>query len=477
MNTTQKETSVIVIGAGPAGLSAAYALAQKGIKVTVFEASPYIGGMSRSFDLWGQRVDLGPHRFFSKNPKINQFFNELIKEDYTLVNRLTRIYYKKRFFNYPLKIFNVLKNLNLITIIQILSNYAYQRLFPYKNPNTFEQWVTNRFGKTLYTIFFKHYTEKLWGIPCSKIDADWAAQRIKGLSLFEAVISALKNNKGNEHKTLVDQFAYPKNGTGTLYENATNAIEAMGGHVHLNTPIANLHIEDGVCKGVITTDGTVHKADQVISSMPITNLIKGLPNVPNKVQEAVDQLYFRNTILVYLEVNQSNLFQDNWIYVHSPDVTHGRITNFRNWCPSLNKDKQSSILCLEFWAFDNDEIWTATDDYLGNLAIKELKTLGLVSKDEPINNYHIVRVPKCYPVYETGYQAHLKTIENYLDTINGLTPIGRYGAFKYNNQDHSILMGLLAAEKIADNKTIDLWSINTDTEYQEEGKIKDVLVQ
>ncbi|SEK91727.1 UDP-galactopyranose mutase [Aquimarina amphilecti] len=468
---------VIVIGAGPAGLSAAYTLSKNDIDVEVFEASSNIGGMSRSFDLWGQRVDLGPHRFFSKEPKINNFFDEIVKDDYTLVNRLTRIYYKKRFFDYPLKLLNVLGNLSIATIFSILFYYGKQRLFPVRNPETFEKWVTNRFGKKLYTIFFKYYTEKLWGIPCSKIDADWAAQRIKGLSLFEAVWNAFKGNKGNKHKTLVDEFSYPKNGTGTLYERSAIYVEENDGVIHKNKPVQSIVIENNQCKGIITIDGEKHEADYVISSMPLTSLLKGMDSVPKAVLGASNKLYFRNTILVYLEIDRDDLFEDNWIYVHSPEVKHGRITNFRNWCPSLNKGKKSTILCLEFWAFDSDSIWSADDKYLSDLAIRELKVLKLINESEVVNNAKIVRVPKCYPVYEIGYRNHLDVIENYLDNIEKLIPIGRYGAFKYNNQDHSILMGILAAENIINNTNVDLWKINTDTEYQEDGDVKDVLIQ
>ncbi|MHA7056575.1 FAD-dependent oxidoreductase [Aquimarina sp. M1] len=468
---------VIIIGAGPAGLSAAYTLSKNDIAIEVFEASRYVGGMSRSFDLWGQRVDLGPHRFFSKDSRINNFFNEIIKDDYTLVNRRTRIYYKENFFDYPLKLLNVLGNLSIVTIFSILFYYGKRRIFPINNPETFEEWITNRFGERLYIIFFKYYTEKLWGIPCYKIDADWAAQRIKRLSLFEAVWSAFKRNKRNKHKTLVDEFSYPKNGTGTLYERSASSIEKNGGVIHKNTLIQSVFVKDNVCKGVITSDGEKHEADYVISSMPITSLIKGMKFVPKEVLNATNKLQFRNTILVYLEIDRDDLFEDNWIYVHSPEVKHGRITNFRNWCPSLNKGKKSTILCLEFWAFDTDAIWKKDDRFLSELATSELKVLKLISDSEIICNAKVVRVPKCYPVYQIGYKGHLNSIKKYLDSIDNLIPIGRYGAFKYNNQDHSILMGILSAENIIYNTGIDLWEINTDTEYQEDGEVKDVLIQ
>lgn len=467
---------ILIIGAGPAGLSCAYELAKQGVNVAIFEASEHVGGMSRSFDLWGQKVDLGPHRFFSKEKQVNAFFHELVKEDYTLVNRQTRIFYKNRFFEYPLKLGNVFTNLSLFTIIKILWDYLLIKVKPIKTPSTFEEWVINRFGKKLFETFFKSYSEKLWGIPCSQIDASWAAQRIKSLSLIEAVIFAIKGDKKKKHKTLLDQFAYPKNGTGQLYLNCAKKIIEKGGQIHLNTPVKKVLLENQLAKGIVLMDGTIVKADVVVSSMPLTTLIKGFDNVPVKIKEAGNQLYFRNTILVYLEVDSIDLFKDNWIYIHSPQVKHGRITNFRNWCPSLNKDKKSSILCMEFWAFETDDIWKMNDDEISTIAKKELRLLKLFSEKFEIKQTKVVRVPKCYPVYEVEYQDHLNVIRDYLSGFENLVPIGRYGAFKYNNQDHSILMGILAAQNITKEKQVDLWKINTDTEYQEEGIVKDVLI-
>lgn len=469
----------IVIGAGPAGLSCAYQLAKKGHNVEVYEASPYIGGMSRSFDLWNQRVDLGPHRFFSKQKEINEFFSELIKEDYTLVDRQTRIYYRNRFFDYPIKLGNVLKNLPPWIILQVMWYYAVQMVNPIKDPKNFEEWVTNKFGKKLFEIFFKNYTEKLWGIKCTEIDADWAAQRIKTLTLFGAVKAALVGNKGNKHKTLVDQFAFPKNGTGTLYERAAEKIEELGGKVHLKTPIKRVILDENNSKatGIELVNGEVVEAANIVSTMPLTHLIKGFDNVPSRVKSAIDSLYFRNTILVYLEVDANNLFTDNWLYIHSPNVKHGRITNFQNWCPTLNKGQETTIICMEYWCFEQDKIWNGEEQEIVELAKKEIYEINLIDEQHKILNTKLIKIPKCYPVYETGYQSKMQDVVNWLKPIVGLYPIGRYGAFKYNNQDHSILMGLLAADKIADNKEVDLWQINTDTEYQEDGKIKDVLIQ
>lgn len=469
----------IVIGAGPAGLSCARELAKQSKEVKVYEASENIGGMSRSFDLWGQRVGLGPHRFFSKQKEINSFFTDLIKDDYTLVNRQTRIYYRNKFFDYPIKLGNVIKNLPIWVIFQVGWHYILQMIFPIKEPKNFEEWVTNKFGKKLFQIFFKNYTEKLWGIKCSQIDADWAAQRIKTLTLFGAVKAAMFGNKGNKHKTLVDQFAYPKNGTGTLYERAADNIKENGGGLLLSSPIKRVLLDEGNKKtiGVELADGTIEKADNVVSTMPLTLLLKGFNNVPEKVTKAADKLYFRNTILVYLEVDADNLFTDNWLYIHAPNVKHGRITNFRNWCPSLNRDKKTTIICMEYWCFEQDDIWVGDENNITDLAQEEIYKINLIPNTVKILNTKVIKIPKCYPVYETGYQENINTVIEFLKPIKGLFPIGRYGAFKYNNQDHSILMGLLAAEKIIEEKEIDLWSINTDTEYQEEGEIKDVLIQ
>lgn len=463
---------IIIIGAGPAGLTCAYKLIESGCEVEVFEASPHVGGLARSFELWGQRVDCGPHRFFSQDKIVNDFFKEVVADEYVMVNRLTRIYYNNRFFYYPLKVFNVLSNLNLYTVAHILISYFHQRINPIKNPKTFEEWVVNKFGHKLFSIFFKNYSEKLWGIPCSKIDADWAAQRIKKLSLWEAVKGALFGDKKKKHKTLVDQFAYPATGTGAIYEKMKKFIETKQGKIHLMTPVKKiLKDESEKIIGVELVSGEKNFSDYVVSTMPLTLMVKGLDNVPDEVKYACDELYYRNTILVYLEVNSINLFPDNWIYIHSPEVKHGRITNFRNWSPSLCRDKNTSILCMEYWCFENDGIWKAGDKHLSDIAINELRKIKLIPKDAQVLNTFVLRLPRCYPVYETGYGKHLSSIQNYVNSIPNLFAIGRYGAFKYNNQDHSILMGLLAAREILTGQNQNLWNINTDTEYQEKAEV------
>jgi protoporphyrinogen oxidase len=463
--------SVIIIGAGPAGLTAAYELTKKGNKVTVIESTGSVGGMAKSFELFGQIVDCGPHRFFSSDKIVNDLFHEVVEDDYTLVNRLTRIYYKNKFFDYPLKLGNVLKNLTPVEIVQILWSYAFQRVFAKKNLDTFEDWVTDKFGKKLFQMFFKTYSEKLWGIRCDQIDSDWAAQRIKKLSLYEAVKAAIFGNKGNKHKTLVDQFAYPNHGTGEVYEKMARSIVNKGGEILFNKKIKNIDVLDKTVQSLTDENGIVYTADIIISTMPLTLLLQGMSEIDQGILDLSKKLYFRNTTLVYLEVDSNKLFPDNWIYVHSPEVKHGRITNFRNWCPTINKEKDTTILCMEFWSFDHEELWGYSDEQLSELAAKEIRTLNLIQSSSKILNTSVMRIPKCYPVYETGYMENLQPVIDYLKGFKNLYPIGRYGSFKYNNQDHSILMGILIARQIDTGRDQNLWSINTDSDYQEETEI------
>lgn len=462
-----------IIGAGPAGITAAYQLAKEGFEVDVYEASDAIGGMSRTIDLWNQKVDLGPHRFFSSDPRVNQVWLELVENDYEMVNRLTRIFYKNSFFHYPLKPWNAFSNLGVSEAINCGFSFARQMVLPSKPPKkgeTFESWVVNKFGRRLFEIFFKTYSEKLWGIKCDELDSDFASQRIKNLSLLEALKNAFFGNKGNKHKTLVDEFAYPHQGSGVVYERMAEAVKNFGGKINLKTPIERVLVKNKKVVGIETINGEFREYDEVISTMPLTRLVSQLPEVPEKIVNSAKSLKFRNTILVYLNVKSTDLFTDNWLYIHSDNLLTGRITNFRNWSSQLYGDEKTSILALEYWCYDDDEIWSTEQSNLIALAIQEIRKTGLIG-DAEILDGHVHRVKNCYPVYYKGYKEKLKPVENYLSTINGLSVIGRYGAFKYNNQDHSILMGLLAAENIAHGTNHNLWEINTDYEYQESATI------
>ncbi|HVS78665.1 MAG TPA: FAD-dependent oxidoreductase [Candidatus Saccharimonadales bacterium] len=472
MAKSKEVKKIAIIGAGPAGITAAYTLAKNGVKVDLYEASPFVGGMARSIELWGQTVDIGPHRFFSSDPRVNGVWLEVIGRDYEMVNRLTRLIFRNKFYYYPVRAGDALKNLGVVEAARCIFSYAAQRtgLSKPDSKGTFEEWVTTRFGKRLYQHFFKTYSEKLWGIPCTQLDADFAAQRIKKLSMYEAIKSALFGGGGEKHKTLVDQFAYPKKGTGEVYERMRDHILKNGGKIYMKTPVKAVVNKGKEVSGIELESGKVRDYDQVISSMPITLLLDRLGGVPAEVRKANQTLKFRNTVIVYLLVKGGKLFPDNWIYVHSADLRMGRITNFRNWVPSINRGKKDTILALEYWCFDEDDFWHWQDKQYIDLAKEEIVKTGLV-KPGQIKDGKVVRVPKCYPVYGRGYQKPLKKVENFLRQFKNLQVIGRYGAFKYNNQDHSILMGLLAAENVLGNGPHDIWGINTDYEYQESSKI------
>jgi protoporphyrinogen oxidase len=460
---------IAVIGAGPAGMTAAYELAKNNIEVEVFEAGPSVGGMAKTIDLWNQKVDIGPHRFFSNDTRINELWLEVAGNDYEMVDRLTRIYYNKKFFHYPIKAMDALKNLGIGEAVNCVWHYGLEQLSPTKNISTFEGWVTNRFGKRLYQIFFKTYTEKLWGISCDVLDADFAAQRIKKFSLGEAMKTALFGNSG-KHKTLVDQFAYPHGGTGIIYDRMAKFVESKGYKVNLSSPVQCVITKEGKACGIELENGIVKDFDHVITSMPFTQMVQRLPDVPQNIKEAAIKLKFRNTIIVYLNVQAKDLFPDNWLYVHSNDLQMGRLTNFRNWVPQINGKEQSTICALEYWCYDEDEFWSMDNEKLIALGKDELRKTGLIGNAQ-ISAGFVYRIPKCYPVYSTGYKEILGPIEQYLSGIKNLHVIGRYGAFKYNNQDHSILMGRLAVENILQNKGHNLWEINTDYDNYQESSV------
>ncbi len=462
-----------IIGAGPAGITAAYQLSKSNAEVEVFEAGDNVGGLSRTIELWGQLVDLGPHRFFSNDPRINRVWLEAVGDDYKMVDRLTRIYYQKRFFHYPLKPANALWNMGVASATTCLFSYFKEKVRPSYGPGdaeTFESWVVTRFGRKLFNMFFKSYSEKLWGIPCDQLDADFAAQRIKKFTLGEAIKSALGIG-GKKHKTLVDQFAFPTAGTGLVYERMAKAVEARGGAVNLNTPVRRIVHDSRVVSGIELASGEVKPFDHVISTMPLTHLVKGLGDLPADVQQSVEQLKFRNTVLVYLHVAGRNLFPDQWLYVHSPDLGTGRVTNFCNWVPDLNRGSPNTILALEYWCYDEDPLWQEDDATLIERAGREMRSTGLIG-DAAILAGHVHRIKRCYPVYATGYKKHLEPVVAHLREYRNLQVIGRYGSFKYNNQDHSILMGVLAAENLVEGKQHDLWAVNTDSEYQEAATVE-----
>ncbi|MFM6455031.1 MAG: NAD(P)/FAD-dependent oxidoreductase, partial [Planktothrix sp.] len=463
---------IYILGAGPAGLAAAYTLTKQGHSVVVVERDHQVGGLAKSIEYQGFILDYGPHRFYTKIAPVLQLWDEVLGTEQVTVNRLTRIYYGGKYFSYPLKAQQVLSALGLVETFRIILSYLAVRLFPKRQTNNFAEWVENKFGKRLSEIFFEGYTEKLWGIPCTEISADWAAQRIKGLSLSKAIKNALLGNDGKV-KNLIDQFQFPRLGSGQLYEKIADYLQQHQQPILLNTEVIQVHdhhsqVTHLTLRNRITKEETTVACGGVISSIPLTHLIQQLQqSPPQPVIDAAKSLKFRNTILVYLMVEGGNLFPDNWLYINDPRVQVGRVTNFANWSPEMLANAEQTPLCCEYWCNFDDDLWQCPEDELRILAEKELRKIGLL-KNQTVSGGFIVRLPRTYPVYAGNYQAALSEIKHYLQTFQNLQLVGRYGAFKYNNQDHSLLMGIFAAENVLTPGKHNLWDINSDSEYVEE---------
>lgn len=466
----ESRRKVIVIGGGPSGLTASYECGRKGIPAVCFEADRMVGGISRTIEYRGFRFDIGGHRFFTKIPEVHQLWNEVLGEDFLLRPRLSRIYYNGRFFNYPLQARNALFGLGIVNSCLILASYLKSRLLPVKPEVNFEQWVANRFGSRLYRIFFKTYTEKVWGISCEDIRAEWAAQRIKGLSLWSAVVNALFKPR-KVIKTLIDEFHYPRLGPGQMYETMAEKAKEMGGDIRLEHRVVRLHHDNnGIVENVLVRhndEEIVEQGTHFISTMPISELILRLkPEPPGEVLEAAKSLRYRALLTVNLLVRQKQTLPDTWIYVHDPSVKMGRIQCFANWSPYMVPDEHSSSLGLEYFCWEKDELWSMPDEELLDLGKKEIKRLGLLDNERIFDGF-VVRMPKCYPVYDENYERHITVIRNYLRSFKNLQLCGRYGLFKYNNMDHSILTALYAVENVL-GAHHDVWSVNADDEYHEE---------
>ncbi len=469
-STFKSKDAVVVIGAGPAGLSAAYELVKSGIQPIVFEQSGTVGGIARTENYKGYHFDVGGHRFFSKIEYINHLWQEMLGENLLSVQRLSRIYYKGRFFKYPIVLSNALVNLGPLESALILLSYLRVQLRPNMEESTFEQWVSNRFGSRLYGTFFKTYTEKVWGIACNQIRADWAAQRIKGLSLMAAVSNAILRTQ--KTRTLVNQFIYPLKGPGMMWRSFQQAIEAGGGQIHFDSEVLQIGSENGRVVSVsCSQNGQLFDmpADQVISTMPMDRLIKALHrSVPSGVADAADGLSYRSFLIVNLIVRRRELFKDQWIYVHSPEVLVGRIQNFKNWSTAMVPDPEMSSVGMEYFCNEGDEIWTMPDAQLIALATSELDELGLAQGQEVVDGF-VVRQSQAYPVYDQDYRDNLQIIKGFLNGIQNLQTIGRNGMHRYNNMDHSMLTGMLAAKNVLGEQH-DIWNVNEDEEYLEEDR-------
>jgi protoporphyrinogen oxidase len=466
----------VIAGGGPAGLTAAYELSKHGKSCVVLEADPrLVGGISRTDSYKGYRFDIGGHRFFSKSDEVNRLWHEILGEAFLTRSRLSRIYYDRKFFHYPLKPADALWKLGLLRSCRIVASYIRARLNPIKPERSVEDWVVNRFGRELFEIFFKSYTEKVWGVSTSRITAEWAAQRIKDLSLVRAVTSALFGKLGRRRgeiiKTLIDEFHYPRLGPGQMWEVARDRIRAQGGAVHLDRRVVRIEHDGDRVTSFLTSDAngrqTRYTGSHFLSTLPIRDLIRAMsPSPPSEVIRAAESLNYRDFLTVVLIVDRTETFPDNWIYIHEPQVKLGRVQNFKNWSPDLVPDPTKTSLGLEYFCFEGDDLWTSTDAELLALGRREIDAIGLVSASDVVDGC-VVRVPKAYPVYDDDYQSHLVTIRNWIKTLPNLELAGRNGMHKYNNQDHSMMTALLAARNILGLGRFDTWKVNTDAEYHE----------
>ncbi len=467
------EKPIVVMGAGPAGLTAAWLLTNSNQKVVVWEADPkYVGGIARTVEEKGYRFDIGGHRFFSKSEEINEVWHKMMPDDFIECPRLSRIFYNKKFFNYPLEPWDAFFKLGPIETFRVIASYYHAQNNPIDPEVSFEDWVTNRFGERLFAMFFKSYTEKVWGMSTSDISKDWAAQRIKGLNLKEAIYNAFFGRfTKSTAKTLIKQFLYPRLGPGQLWERATFHIRAKGNQVTLDRNIINLHWEDGYISHITAQDsnGSMHQVEGsgFISSIPLRDLIHKMdPEPPKPVVAAANRLRYRDFLSVILAVNKRDVFPDTWIYIHDPTVKVGRIQNYKNWSISMVPNPKVTSLGLEYFCFEGDALWASTDKELRRLAIKEAIQIGLIQEKDVLDAF-VVRMPKAYPIYDRDYKENVKIIAKFLNSIPNIQPVGRNGMHHYNNQDHSMMTALLAARNILGEGPFDPWNVNTDAEYHE----------
>lgn len=471
-----KDHKVVIIGAGPAGLTAAWQLHKYGVSSILYEADAQVGGISRTVERDGYHFDIGGHRFFTKVSQVDDIWHEILPdEDFMLRPRKSRIFYKGKYYDYPLKAMNALGNMGIPEATLSVLSYLKAMAFPPKDQTNYEGWLVARFGQRLYRRFFKTYTEKLWGVPVSEMPADWAAQRVKSLSLFKAITNAVMPKRNQKDVTsLIEEFQYPKFGPGMMWETAQKKIEQMGSSVHLNTKVVKVNHTEGHVNSVVVKhlDGREETVEctELISSMPFSQLAEIMdPKPPLRVLEAAKGLRYRDFLTVALVVPASKVtWTDNWLYIHEPAVKTMRIQNFGSWSPYLVKDGQN-VLGLEYTVWEGDHAWTAPDEELIEDAKKELEELGLAKYSDILGGY-VVRQPKAYPIYDDSYRRNVDTIRTYLDIVGeNIYPVGRNGMFRYNNADHSMFTAMLSVENIMTGTKHDVWEVNVEEEYHEEG--------
>lgn len=483
MSLGDHTTDIAIIGAGPAGLTAAYLLSKSGYRVTVIEKDPhYVGGISRTVEHDGYRFDIGGHRFFSKSQEVVDLWNEILPHDFIQRPRMSRIYYEGKFYSYPLRAFEALRNLGLWRSTLCMASFAKAKMFPNRNVRSFQDWTVNQFGHKLFSIFFKTYTEKVWGMPCDEMSADWAAQRIKGLSLGAAVLDGLKRslglnkkpNDGMGHKTLLETFRYPRLGPGMMWDAARDHVVDAGNHVLMGHSLKQLTLDQVGKRWRMQArreDGAIISinASHVISSAPMRELAGRIHPLPDSMGQALD-LKYRDFLTVALMIKSDDLFPDNWIYIHDEKVQVGRVQNFRSWSPEMVPDESIACVGLEYFCFEDDGLWSSSDEDLIELAKKEMAILGLC-KPEDVVGGAVVRQEKAYPVYDDAYAANVEGMRKELEEkYPTLHLVGRNGMHRYNNQDHAMMTAMLTARNIeAGQRLYDTWAVNEDAEYHEAG--------
>ena len=466
-----KENRTIILGAGPAGLAAGYRLAQAGSPVIVLEKESRVGGLSKTYNYKDCYFDIGGHRFYTRIDEVMRLWFELLEDKFKLSPRLSRIFYKGKLFNYPIKPLNSLLKLGIPESLMIILSFARVRLFPYRQVNTFEEWVSQQFGRRLYRIFFKTYSEKIWGVPCDKVSAEWAAQRIKGLSLKSLVKSGFTRSRSGNIRTLIQEFHYPELGPGMMYETMKDKIKEMAGEVLTdNNVIEVAHDNRKVILVRVQIKGKIKvlEGTDFLSSVPITELLEKLnPPSPPEVKKAAESLSFRSHLAVNLFLDQKDVFPDNWLYIHSPGLRMGRIQNYKNWSSRMVYNPDITTLGVEYFCNEDDELWKTDDERLIKLAKRELGLTKLANVNKVFDGF-VARSANAYPVYKIGYKSELEKIRSYLERFENLQCIGRAGQYQYNNMDHSILSGLLAAQNIIEpERKQDVWHTKIEGKYIE----------
>ncbi len=463
---------ILIAGAGLAGIGCAYALSKAGKPSLVIEKDAVPGGLSKTINFHGFLFDIGGHRFISKSEEVNGLWQGFMGDDLLRVKRSSRIYYRGKYFQYPLSFINTLWNLGMLESFFCFLSYIKSKLFKLTDEDTFENWVINRFGERLYKIFFKAYTEKVWAISCQNISSDWAKQRMRGLSFRAAAREVFWGAKNNGPKSLAKEFLYPKTGPGEFIRRLKDSVAAMGGEFVFNKTLTSINHEGGKVLSIKIND-TLNNGieelpvDYLFSSIPLPLFIESLnPAPPQEILDCARNLRFRSFLVVNIILDKKNIFPDQWIYVHSAEVKIGRVQNYKNWSSGMMADQTKTSLGIEYFCSEKDMLWKLDDEGLVSFAVKELGKLGIDVENYLVDGF-VVRYPNAYPIYSLDYKLHLEKIRKYLDGFVNFQTMGRGGLFRYDNSDHALLTGFNAANNYLGLDTQDIWEIDCDKDYLE----------